>query len=79
MTTLLRGSEKRNEIVAFVGAYIAEKAISPTLTEIAEGVNLRSPSNVRSHLLVLQAEGRVTLQNGKFRTIRLVPAARKRG
>ncbi|MGZ4745697.1 MAG: LexA family protein [Oryzihumus sp.] len=71
MTTLTRGAEKRADIVRFIRAYVAEHAISPTLTEIADGVGLKSPSNVRSHLLVLQADGVVTCLHGKFRTVRL--------
>jgi SOS-response transcriptional repressor LexA len=72
MTTLARGAEKRDEILRFIKGFIADGGVSPTLTEIADGVQLKSPSNVRSHLLMLKAEGKITMQDGKFRTIRVL-------
>ena len=71
MTTVTRGIDKRMEILEFIRDFIKVNDFSPTLTEIADGVGLKSPSNVRSHLLLLQHDGMITCQNGKFRTIRL--------
>jgi SOS-response transcriptional repressor LexA len=75
MTNLERGEDTRKRIMKFIKDYWKKNGCAPSLTEIAEGVSLSTHNSVRTHLLVLQNEGKVAWQPGKMRTIRLVEAA----
>ena len=65
-------TKKQEEIYNAIVAFIQEKGYSPTVREIGKMVNLKSPSTVHVHLMMLEAEGYITSEPGKQRTIRVV-------
>jgi repressor LexA len=50
-------SDKRQEILVFIKACLAERGYPPSVREIGEAVSLASSSTVHAHLAVLQREG----------------------
>lgn len=55
-----QGVERRILIVRFIRQYVNKHRISPTVTEIAEGVGLTSTASTKSHLDRLQRDGIIT-------------------
>lgn len=70
--TIAQGIDRRRKIVAFVRAYIKKNGFAPSIEEIAEGVKLSSKTAVRHHLQKLSEDGIVTMQSGKYRSLRIV-------
>lgn len=66
-----QGEERRDAIVKFIRAYVRRHRISPTVSEIAEGVGLTSTASTKAHLDRLQAEGRLTMLPRSPRSIAL--------
>ena len=50
----------REKVYNFICEVIQQNSISPSIRDIAAGVGLNSPSTVASHLMRLEAEGRIT-------------------
>lgn len=65
-------TEKQEKIYNAIKSFIAEFGYSPTVREIGEIVNLKSPSSVFEYLLALEENGYITQIRGKSRTIRIV-------
>lgn len=59
MTNTYKGKMKRQEIYLFIVDYIKEHGYPPTIREIGEGVNLKSPSTVHMHMTKLFTEGKL--------------------
>lgn len=55
-----QGVERRSAIVKFIRQYVNKHRISPTVTEIAEGVGLASTASTKAHLDRLQQDGIIT-------------------
>lgn len=64
----------RDAVMDHVEQFVACKGFSPTVRELAAAVGLSSTSTVHAHLSALKAEGRLTWDASKPRTIR--PARR---
>ncbi|NLB50994.1 MAG: transcriptional repressor LexA [Clostridiaceae bacterium] len=60
-------------VYEFICDYIREYSFAPSVRDIGQGVGLRSTSTVYSHLKRLAADGRIEMDPGKRRSIR-VPA-----
>ena len=65
-------TEKQEKIYNAIKSFISEFGYAPTVREIGEIVNLKSPSSVHEHLLALEEKGYITQLKGKSRTIRIV-------
>lgn len=61
--------QKCDEILGFVREYIQENGISPSVREICEGTNISSTSTVHRYLHKLKEDGRITMHEGRNRTI----------
>ena len=62
----------REKIYNFIVSFMTEKGYSPSIREIGDTVGLSSTSSVFNHLMNLQDDGLIKMQNGKSRTISLV-------
>ena len=70
-----QGKRTREAIKAFIVAYRVEHdGLSPSLQEIGAGVGLSSHNAVRTHLLTMKADGEVTWEEGRYRTVRVLDA-----
>ena len=56
-TNTYKGVIKRQEIYLFIVDYIKFHGYAPTIREIGEGVNLKSPSTVHMHMTKMFTEG----------------------
>lgn len=65
-------TEAQEKIYDAIKGFIKEFGYAPTIREIGEIVNLKSPSPVFKHLLALEEKGYITQIKGKSRTIRIV-------
>lgn len=60
------------DVLDFIKRFIASNGYSPTIREIGAGLALKSPSSVQDHLKALVAQGIITVNKGKSRTIELL-------
>ena len=65
--------DSRKRIYNFIVEYVGRCGYSPTVREICTGVNLKSTSTVHHHLLVLEDNGLIRMENNKVRSIEIVP------
>ena len=62
--------EKRcDEILAFITEFIARNGYSPTFREIGDAVGIRSASTISKYIHRLVADGRISIDESKPRTI----------
>ena len=66
-------SEKKERIYTFVGQFIDDHGYPPTIIEIREALGISSNSVVLYNLLLLARDGRIRWQEGKARTLSVVP------
>jgi len=66
-----QGEERRVLIVKFIRQYVSKHRISPTVTEIAEGVGLNSTASTKAHLDRLQRDGVISMLPRTPRSISL--------
>lgn len=59
-----------DDVLTFVGRYVAEHGYSPTIREIAKGVGVTSYGGVMSSMKSLREQGLITFVNGQARTVR---------
>lgn len=73
ITKTQKGTMKRQQIYFFIVDYIKEHCYSPTVREIADGVNLKSTSTVQMHLDKMIASGMLESDDvyGSSRAIRI--------
>ena len=62
---------KQAEIYQFILQFTKEHGYPPSVREIGEAVNLKSPSTVHFHMKKLEAEGYIQKADGKTRAITL--------
>lgn len=62
---------KQAEIYEFILQFTREHGYPPSVREIGEAVNLKSPSTVHFHMKKLEAEGYIQKADGKTRAISL--------
>jgi len=66
------GIKLREQMLKFISDYISENNYAPTVREIAKAVELKSVSSVHSHLVNLEAEGRIKIVQYKTRGINVI-------
>ena len=64
-------TKRQRCVYEFIESYIHEKGFGPTVREIAEAVNLSSPSTVHVHLKTLEEKGYIVRDPLKSRSIAL--------
>lgn len=64
-------TKRQRAVYEFIESYIREKGYGPTVREIAEAVNLSSPSTVHVHLKTLEEKGYIVRDPLKSRSIAL--------
>lgn len=69
MTSALTNRQQR--VYDFIESYIQQKGYGPTVREIAEAMNLSSPSTVHVHLKTLEEKGYIVRDKLKSRSIAL--------
>ena len=63
---------KQLVVLDYIKKYIAEKGYSPTIREICNGLNLKSPGSVYPHIKKLALAGYIISNPTKSRTIELL-------
>ncbi len=63
---------RQQSVYDFIESYINQKGFGPTVREIAEAVQLSSPSTVHVHLKTLEEKGYIERDQRKSRSISLV-------
>tara|TARA_R110000868_G_scaffold119157_1_gene315702 strand:+ start:348 stop:578 length:231 start_codon:yes stop_codon:yes gene_type:complete len=70
-------TDHRKLILDFIKAYVKIHGIPPSYEVIANGVGLRSKSNIHRIVHRLRADGFLTVKPYKFRSIKLVDRSAK--
>lgn len=60
------------KIYDFLVKFIMENIYAPLVREICEGTGLNSTSTVNQHLLTLEMLGKIRIEKGKPRAIKLI-------
>ena len=71
-------STKQQQIYDYILAFADEHGYPPSVREIAEAVNLKSPSTVHFHLKSLREAGLISQAEGKTRAITITDGAHNR-
>lgn len=64
-------SNRQNEILTFIKKYIVKNGYSPSIREIATGVNLNSPATVHVHIQNLIEKGYLKRSNNNHKVLEL--------
>src|SRR5687767_7619065 len=59
----------QDRVFDFLKSYVAEHGHGPKVREVCEAVGLSSTGSVQAHLRALRADGRITWEKGKPRTL----------
>ncbi len=70
-------SEKHQLVLDFIRAYMKIHGVAPSYQVIANGLGLKSKSNIHRIVHSLQEEGRLTLRPYKFNSIRILDKGSK--
>ncbi|WP_189439721.1 helix-turn-helix domain-containing protein [Rhodanobacter panaciterrae] len=70
-------THRQSNVLAFIRARIERDGQAPTLEEIGEAMGIGHVSAVLKHVRALEAKGRLTIEAGQARGIRLVDEARE--
>ncbi len=65
-------TDRQRQIFRFIASTVDEKGYPPTVREICDGVGLRSPSTVHSHLSGLESKGYIRRDPAKGRAIEIL-------
>lgn len=65
-------TNKQNTILNYLKEFIADHKYPPSIREICDGINLRSPATVFVHLNKLEEKGYIKKDGSKNRTIELL-------
>lgn len=68
---MARSSTKQQEILTFLGQFVAENSYPPSVREICAGVGLKSTASVHYHLDALKRAGLIGMDENKNRAISL--------
>ena len=63
---------KQKLVLDFVQTYIKIKGFSPSYADIAQGLSLKSKSNIHRVIHILQDEGLLVIKPHKFNSIKLL-------
>jgi len=69
---VIKLADRPDLILQFIRRYQSKHGYPPSIRDITSGVGLASPSTAHRHLLTLRSQGRVTWQQGKMRTLRVL-------
>lgn len=69
--TLAQGRDRRRKIVKFLEGYIRKHGFAPSVEDISVGVGIGKTA-VRHHLAILQKDGHITMETGKYRSFQVV-------
>lgn len=72
-----QGVKRRREIFDFAKGYIKEHGYGPSVDEMAKAVGLASKTAVRYHLKQMIEQGVITMETGKYRSLRIPDGRRK--
>lgn len=64
-------TSEQERVYTFIVDWRAKKGFPPTVREIADGLNYRSPNNVRQHLRLIEKKGLLRVVSGKARGIEI--------
>lgn len=64
-------TNKQEEVLTSIKKYIAKNGYAPTVREICEDLDLRSPATAFVHLKHLITKGYISQTNSKFRTLEI--------
>ena len=67
-----RMTEREKELLEYIKTFQLLEGYSPTIREIARGLNTKSISHVQAMIDHLQAEGVLKIKPKKVRTIRIL-------
>ncbi|MCI8498753.1 MAG: hypothetical protein HFG33_05120 [Bacilli bacterium] len=65
-------TSRQFEVLEYIKKFIAVKGYSPTVREIAQGLNFKSPSSAQDHIKKLEMSGLIKIDAKKSRTIELL-------
>jgi repressor LexA len=65
---------KQQRVLDFIAAFVVARRYSPSLQEIADGLELRSLATIYKHVDILAKKGMLTWKMGHKRSIRLTGA-----
>jgi repressor LexA len=65
-------TKKQNQVLDYVKQFMAKRGYPPTVREICNALNLRSPATVHVHLNTLVDKGYIKKSNSKNRAIELL-------
>ena len=65
-------TDPQNELYEWIKNYMKEFKHSPSIRQMMEAMNLKSPAPIQSRLKHLQEKGFISWQEGKARTLKLV-------
>jgi repressor LexA len=68
-----RGRQMRLAILKFVESFVERNGYAPALREVTAGVGLASWSSISHHLQLMRADGLVSWEEGKVRTLAVTP------
>lgn len=67
-----RGTATRKQIYEYLVKFITSNGYSPSVREIAKGVNISSTSTIFHHLYILERMGKIRMHPRQTRSISLV-------
>ena len=65
-------TERQGLILQFIRRYQKKHGYPPSVRDITSAVGLASPSTTHVHLVALRSQGRVSWEQGKMRTLRVL-------
>lgn len=68
-----QGVARRESILRFIRVYLLDNGFPPSMQEIADAEGI-AKNAVRHHLNRLQRDGKITMVEGKYRSLRVLDA-----
>ena len=65
-------TDAQNELYRWIKDYMREFQHSPSIRQMMQAMNLKSPAPIQSRLKHLQEKGYISWQEGKARTLKIV-------
>lgn len=72
LVNIMNLSSKQLMVLDYIKRFIASNGYSPTIREIMNGMDFKSPSTAQNHLRRLQSSGVISMDKNKSRTIELL-------
>lgn len=65
-------TNKQEELYIAIKEFINKNGYSPTVRELGELTNIKSPATTYGKLIILKRKGYITYEEGKSRTIKIL-------